>query len=137
MNSFGSSIIHSGVWKSCFCEMIVVKVIYTAELNPYSMSQLIQYPSMLKMTVSKKVSMPLKTWKICFNLQKNHGGKSTQRVQFTLLLSIMICCILICLGPNLWKYNHFFFHFPKASLRKLELIWLIQTKKMYYFFRYS
>lgn len=129
MNSFGSSIIHSGVWKSCFCEMIVVKVIYTAELNPYSMSQLIQYPSMLKMTVSKKVSMPLKTWKICFNLQKNHGGKSTQRVQFTLLLSIMICCISICLGPNLWKYNHFFFSFSKSFSEKIGIDLVNLNKK--------
>lgn len=107
-------------------------VIYTMELNPYSMSWLIPYLSMLKTMMSKKVSMHLITLKICFNLQKNHGEKSTQRAQFT-LLSFIIRCISICLWRNLLNTINFFFNFSKDFLTKLELIWSI-LKKVHWVF---
>lgn len=86
---------------------------------------------MLKTMMSKKVSMHLITLKICFNLQKNHGEKSTQRAQFT-LLSFIIRCISICLWRNLLNTINFFFNFSKDFLTKLELIWSI-LKKVYIF----
>lgn len=82
---------------------------------------------MLKTMMSKKVSMHLITLKICFNLQKNHGEKSTQRAQFT-LLSFIIRCISICLWRNLLNTINFFFNFSKDFLTKLELIWSILKK---------
>lgn len=87
---------------------------------------------MLKTMMSKKVSMHLITLKICFNLQKNHGEKSTQRAQFT-LLSFIIRCISICLWRNLLNTINFFFNFSKDFLTKLELIWSI-LKKVHWVF---
>lgn len=87
---------------------------------------------MLKTMMSKKVSMHLITLKICFNLQKNHWEKSTQRAQFT-LLSFIIRYISICLWRNLLNTINFFFNFSKDFLTKLELIWSI-LKKVHWVF---
>lgn len=82
---------------------------------------------MLKTMMSKKVSMHLITLKICFNLQKNHGEKSTQRAQFT-LLSFIIRCISICLWRNLLNTINFFFQFFKRFSNKIGID-LVNFKK--------